>query len=104
MSNLESKSRLSERETRQRILFFIAPRRIRQSMVFIEATGVLCVLAGGYALARPLSIRNYPNANQWEANPEKAKQEQRAYAALAAFSLILGGLALIVLGLLGILS
>jgi MFS superfamily sulfate permease-like transporter len=70
-------------------------------MVLTEATGVLCVLVGGYALARPLSVRSYPSANQWESDPEQAKQEQRAYAAMAAFSAILGGIALIVLGFLG---
>jgi hypothetical protein len=70
-------------------------------MVLTEATGVLCLLVGGYALARPLSIRNFPSANQWESDPEKAKQEQRAYAAMTAFFLVLGGLALIVLGFLG---
>ncbi|RLM41317.1 hypothetical protein DVK00_20230 [Haloarcula sp. Atlit-47R] len=70
-------------------------------MVFIEVTGLLCVLAGGYALARPLSIRNYPSANQWESDPDKAKQEQRAYAAMVAFFVILSGIALIILGLLG---
>ena len=70
-------------------------------MVLTEATGVLCVLAGAYALARPLSIRNYPTAEQWESDADKAKQEQRAYAAMTAFFVILGGLALVVLGLLG---
>lgn len=70
-------------------------------MVFTEATGVLCVLAGGYALARPLSIRTYPSANQWESNPDDAKQEQRAYAAMASFFMILGGITLLSLGLLG---
>ena len=70
-------------------------------MVVTEATGVLCILVGGYALARPLSVRNYPSANQWESDPEQAKQEQRAYAAMAAFFAILGGLTLIVLGVLG---
>jgi hypothetical protein len=70
-------------------------------MVLTEATGVLCVLVGGYALARPLSIRNSPSANQWESESEKAKQEQRAYAAMTAFSVILSGIALVVLGLLG---
>jgi uncharacterized membrane protein len=70
-------------------------------MVLTEATGILCVLAGGYALARPLSIRTYPSATQWESDPEDAKQEQRAYAAMAAFFMILGGIALIILGLLG---
>lgn len=70
-------------------------------MVFTELTGVLCLLVGGYALARPLSVRNYPTADQWESDPEAAKQEQRAYAAMAAFFAILAGVALIVLGLLG---
>lgn len=70
-------------------------------MVLTEATGVLCILGGGYALARPLSIRNYPSANQWESDPEAAKREQRAYAVRVAFSLILGGIVLIVVGLLG---
>jgi len=70
-------------------------------MVLTEATGVLCVLAGGYALARPLSIRSYPRADQWETDPEAAKREQRAYAAMAAFFVILGGIALIILGLRG---
>jgi len=42
-------------------------------MVLTEATGVLCVLAGAYALARPLSIRNYPTAEQWESDADKAK-------------------------------
>jgi hypothetical protein len=70
-------------------------------MVLTEATGVLCVLAGGYALARPLSIRNYPTADHWESDPESARQEQRAYASMAALFTILGGIALVVLGLLG---
>ncbi|RLM88640.1 hypothetical protein D3D02_11625 [Halobellus sp. Atlit-38R] len=70
-------------------------------MVLTEATGVLCVLVGAYALARPLSIRNYPTAEQWESDADNAKQEQRAYAAMTAFFAILGGIALIVLGLLG---
>ena len=70
-------------------------------MVLTEATGVLCVLTGGYALARPLSIRTYPTANQWESDPEGAKQEQRAYAAMAAFFMILAGITLIGFGLLG---
>ncbi len=70
-------------------------------MVLTEATGVLLILGGGYAHARPLSIRNYPSANQWESDPEAAKQEQRAYAARVAFSMILGGITLIILGLLG---
>lgn len=66
-----------------------------------EATGVLCVLAGAYALARPLSVRTYPGADRWESDPEGAEQEQRAYAAMTAFFAILGGIALVVLGLLG---
>jgi hypothetical protein len=70
-------------------------------MALTEATGVLCLLVGGYALARPLSIRNVPSPNQWEADPETAKQEQRAFAAMTAFFLVLGGIALIVLGILG---
>jgi hypothetical protein len=70
-------------------------------MVLTEATGVLCVLAGGYALARPLSVRTYPSGTRWESDPEGAKQEQRAYAAMAAFFMIIGGLTLISLGLLG---
>ena len=70
-------------------------------MVLTEATGILCVLAGVYALARPLSIRNYPSGKQWESDPENAKQEQRAFAAMIAFFMIIGGIALIVLGLVG---
>lgn len=70
-------------------------------MVLTEATGVLCVLIGGYALTRPLSVRSYPSADQWESDPQQAKQEQRACAAMAALSAILGGIALIVLGFLG---
>jgi hypothetical protein len=70
-------------------------------MVVTEATGVVCLLLGGYALARPLSVRNYPSAAQWESDPDQAKQEQRAYAAMAAFFAILGGLVLIGLGVLG---
>jgi len=72
-----------------------------RSMVLTEVTGVLCVLAGGYMLARPLSIRTYPSANQWESDPDDAKQEQRAYAAMAAFFTIVGGVTLVGLGLLG---
>lgn len=48
-----------------------------------------------------LSVRTYPSAAQWEAEPEQAKQEQRAYAVMASFCAILGGLILIVLGVLG---
>lgn len=70
-------------------------------MVLTEATGVLCVLVGGYVLARPLSIRSYPTADEWESDPEDAKQEQRAYAAMLAFFMILGGIGLVILGLLG---
>jgi uncharacterized membrane protein len=70
-------------------------------MVLTEATGVLCVLVGAYILARPLSIRSYPTANEWESDPEDAKQEQRAYAAMLAFFMILGGIALVIFGLLG---
>ena len=70
-------------------------------MVLTEATGVLCVFVGGYTLARPLSIRNYPSANRWASDPETAKQEQRAYAAMTAFFVILSGIALVTLGLLG---
>ncbi|MFB6252344.1 MAG: hypothetical protein ABEI27_11795 [Halobellus sp.] len=70
-------------------------------MVLTEATGLLCVLIGGYALARPLSIRSYPRADEWKADPEQATQEQRASAAMTAFFAILGGLTLIVLGVLG---
>lgn len=66
-----------------------------------EATGVPCVLAGGYALARLLSVRTSPRADRWESDPEGAEQEQRAYAATTAFFAILGGIALVVLGLLG---
>lgn len=70
-------------------------------MVLTEATGLLCVLGGGYALARPLSIRTYPTASQWESDPENAKQEQHAYAAMAAFFMICSGIALLILGFLG---
>lgn len=70
-------------------------------MVLTEVTGVLCILAGGYMLTRPLSIRTYPSANQWESDPESAKQEQRAYAAMAAFFTIVGGITLLIIGLLG---
>lgn len=41
-------------------------------MVVTEATGVVCLLGGGYALARPLAVRTYPSAAQWEAEPEQA--------------------------------
>ena len=71
-------------------------------MVLTEATGVLCILGGGYALARPLSIRSYPSPNQWQSDPETAEQKQRAYAARVAFSMVLGGIVLISLGLLGV--
>jgi hypothetical protein len=70
-------------------------------MVLTEATGVLCILTGGYMLARPLSIRTYPSADEWESDPDDARQEQRAYAAMTAFFVILGGIALVVFGLLG---
>ena len=70
-------------------------------MVLTEVTGVLCLLVGGYALARPLSIRNYPSATRWESEPEKAKQEQRAYAAMTGFFVIVSGIVLLILGLLG---
>ena len=71
-------------------------------MVLTEATGVLLLLVGGYALARPMAIRNFPTADQWETDPEKARKEQRAFATLVAFGSILGGIVLIALGLLGL--
>lgn len=70
-------------------------------MVLTEAIGLLCVLTGAYALARPQSVRTYPTATQWESDPDDAKQEQRAYAAMMAFFLIVSGIGLILLGLLG---
>lgn len=70
-------------------------------MVYLELTGAFLIALGVYALARPLSIRSFPSANQWEAAPERAKREQRAYASMAAFFLVLGGLALVVVGVTG---
>jgi hypothetical protein len=69
--------------------------------MYSEATGVFAVAIGVYALARPLSVRSFPAGREWKDDPEGAKQEQRAYAALVGFAAIFGGLALIVLGLLG---
>ena len=66
-----------------------------------EATGVLLIAVGGYALLRPLSIRTFPTAKEWKTNPDKAEQEQRAYATLVAMSAILGGLILIGMGVFG---
>jgi hypothetical protein len=69
--------------------------------VYSEVTGVFVVAIGVYTLARPSSVRSFPAARQWETDPERARQEQRAYAALLGFSAVLGGIALVVLGLLG---
>jgi hypothetical protein len=70
-------------------------------MVLTETTGILCVLIGGYALARPLSVRNFPSATQWESDPEQANREQHTYSVMIGVSGILGGIALLVLGFLG---
>jgi len=70
-------------------------------MVYLELTGAFLIALGVYALARPLSIRSFPSANQWEADPERAKREQRAYAGMTGFFAIVGGLVLIVLGVTG---
>jgi hypothetical protein len=69
--------------------------------MYAEATGVFAVGVGVYALARPASVRSYPTGQEWEDDPDRARQEQRAYAAILGFAAIFGGLALIVLGLLG---
>jgi hypothetical protein len=70
-------------------------------MVLTELTGLLAIAVGGYALAKPMLIRTFPTPAEWETDPESARQEQRAYAAMTAFFLILGGIGLVVLGLLG---
>ena len=70
-------------------------------MVFTEATGVIVIAIGAYVLARPMQIRSFSTPAKWEEDPDGARQEQRAYAAMLGVAAILGGLGLIALGLFG---
>ena len=70
-------------------------------MVLTEATGVIVIAFGAYVLARPMQIRSFSTPATWEADPEGARQEQRAYATMLGVSAIVGGLVLIGLGLVG---
>lgn len=70
-------------------------------MVFYELFGVVAIGMGVYAIARPMSVRGFPSAREWQENPEHAEQEQQAYASMGGFFLVLVGLILLAGGLLG---
>jgi hypothetical protein len=65
-------------------------------MVLLQFFGACCIALGLFVLARPMSVRSFASARQWEEDPEKAKQEQRAGASLLGFSFVFGGLILVV--------
>lgn len=63
--------------------------------------GVCFITLAGYALARPMSVWSFATPRQWEADPYKARQEQRIFMNIIAVFLILSGLILIATDLLG---
>ncbi|WP_276273816.1 hypothetical protein [Haloarcula litorea] len=61
--------------------------------------GVVAVAGGVYSVARPLSVRNWVAAEEWDRNPEQAREKQRQYARLMGTFLVGLGIALALLGL-----
>jgi hypothetical protein len=69
--------------------------------MYAEATGLLAIAVGVYALRNPANVRSFPSGDEWREDPDRAAQEQRAFATLTAATLVVGGLVLLGLGLLG---
>lgn len=70
-------------------------------MVYTEGTGVILIAIGASVLVRPMQVRSFASADQWETDPERAKREQRAYATMLGAAAVLSGIFLIGLGLTG---
>jgi hypothetical protein len=69
--------------------------------MYAEATGLLAVALGVYALRNPTGVRSFLSGEEWREDPDRAEREQRAFATLTAATLVVGGLVLLGLGLLG---
>jgi len=69
--------------------------------MYSEAAGVCAIVLGVYVVTHPMSIRSYSSPKRWVQAPEEAKEKQRSYATAIGSSLVMGGVALIGLGLFG---